>query len=1021
MEASENTLKKYLVQLICSGELQYGINYGEQIINLSNFNANQITDINHILTGIRTELDSTALAEVSRNNLSTLSTGIGGAVTTLYGDRVLGIDLSTLSTNVGLTFETMSLENLTNSVSSLSTVINTNYDEFTSYQASMAVGITTRNLSVYGNLTTTGEIINTGGKITTGEIETIGIKIEDNTRGIYCNGESYIGQKADFDGPIKMKNTVDIYDKVKVHSPGEIDCVTTITGHELYANTHIHATQNIYVGADLNVTSNINCLSLDQRISSLSTAISYSDLYASTLSTTIGATSNLLESFSSITLESLSTLSTGIGLAFSSINVLTSTTEFGLSTLSSQIGLALFTIPSTVSTYNIFTSSINANSAFVSSFIVLCNADIYSTLTVGTSTIIDTNSISSGSVVIDNISVAKTATFSTVTLDYLNANIVSIQTLISPDLQTVASTLSTGIFQTYSSLTNTIQNLQPLSTFAQFTASNFQTTQFTAGLRPHWLLTGTATAGNNGNTVAISYDGFNWSPVQNGNFTQANSATWNGAYWILCGTGDGGSNSSIQKSYDGITWSSAITTLSNVNSATWNGSLWLAAGEGPGGQNMAKSLDGLTWITLTTPFEEAYGSTWVNSTLPWLVYGANTDISNKFYISRVIATYNINDTFTAVNESEAPGRGEQDQLTYIKSMEYTNGKFIAVGNMYYIYTSEYGLNWSLVTNPITGDQLITSMQSIKTYGSTWIIVGGYNSGTNNSYYTKDNGTTFEKKQIDNFDFRDVSPSNIYYNSNNNYWLITGANSPNSRNNLGYSRDGIDWTILQTPLASGRGISWSGQANCNVGNIWGTLRGNSFEAISSVITNTVVTENVNTTNAIIGNLSVGNISITNFSSGLGYIGILSVGSAFLGNLSIGSVYMNNLSAGTGRLENISAGSAFINNLSVGNSFINNVSIGSAYMNNLSAGSFFLGTLSIGTGFIGNLSSSSAFIGTISSSAVFCGSLSSGTAYISTISTGSFNNTGESHTSTMRVDTTCYASTFVGTFAFYIQTV
>jgi hypothetical protein len=143
MEASENTLKKYLVQLICSGELQYGINYGEQIINLSNFNENQITDINRIITGIRQELDSTALAEVSRNNLSTLSTGIGDAVTTLYSDRVLGIDLSTLSTHVGQTFEKNSLENLLISVSSLSTVINTNYDEFTSYRTSMANSITT--------------------------------------------------------------------------------------------------------------------------------------------------------------------------------------------------------------------------------------------------------------------------------------------------------------------------------------------------------------------------------------------------------------------------------------------------------------------------------------------------------------------------------------------------------------------------------------------------------------------------------------------------------------------------------------------------------------------------------------------------------------------------------------------------------------------------------------------------------------------------------------------------------------
>jgi len=850
MEASQNTLKKYIIDLLCSGELLFGVNYQVEINNLSNYCDLSFNDIRSIVAGIVTE------ASVTPINLSSMSTGIGVTVQQLIDNSASGSDISTLSTAIGGPLSLVTLNSLA-ALAGLSTL-------------STTIG-TTSNLIGPGFSTLSTTIGLTSNLIAPG-LSTVAL-FTSNTSNLV----------------VTTSNTL-----YSVISSG-LSTLSSTTG--LTSNT---------IGPGFSTFSTL----VSQNYSTLSstTALASNTIGPgfSTLSTAIGIQANQFSSFSTYTLQTLSTLSTQIYDSFSTISALRSTTQAGLSSLSSQLGLALFAIPSTVSTAVVLTSTLAANTATISTLNVLSSLRVNGTLYVGTgTTTIDTNSISTGSIVLCNISVMQTAYFSS----------IFIAQLTSPDLSATASTLSTGIAQTYSTLSANIAALQPLSTFEVFTASNLSSLQFTAGAQPYWLVTGEGVTGAAySSTLSRSYDGLNWQNIVNGNATRANGVSWNGAYWLLCGAGGPTGGSTIQKSYDGSVWiPSPYMGLSEVYSVSWNGTQWLAAGSGSLGQTMAKSLDGITWTTLQTPFwTQAYGAVWNGNT--WVTYGSNnaTPIGpvgspSYYYTDSTIAVYNpANDVFTSVFISSLIFGG--DSVKSITAMDWnTEDYFVAVGNLRYVYKSVNGLTWSNVTDTATiqvDSDYLKNLTAIKTNGPQWIILGSNknaNGYSNNSFYTLDSGANWNLATIPVSSF---ITGGLFYNSNNNYWLVTGSNARNS--SVAYSVDGINWTVGGSNVGVGTGLFWNGSANCNVAQVWGTLGANSL-VIASSITVPVL---------LAGSISSGTLT-ANFSTLSSYIrgtsnliapGFSSFSSVVWQNYSTLSSYIQSVSTGLSNLTVATTGAS-----------------------------------------------------------------------------------------------------------------
>jgi hypothetical protein len=113
---------------------------------------------------------------------------------------------------------------------------------------------------------------------------------------------------------------------------------------------------------------------------------------------------------------------------------------------------------------------------------------------------------------------------------------------------------------------------------------------------------------NSSNTYIIkSADGFNWSAANTNNLFAGvpNGFAWNGSYWLALG-GDQGNQGTytILQSTDGENWTDTASLGGNspftglqggAQSATWNGSYWVAIGGYNGGTLIAKSSDGITW------------------------------------------------------------------------------------------------------------------------------------------------------------------------------------------------------------------------------------------------------------------------------------------------------------------------------------------------------------------------------------------------------------------------------------------
>lgn len=853
MDASENTLKKQIIQLLCSGELLFGVNYEQQIIDLSNYCDASFNDIRAEIAQIVTE------ASVTPQNISTMSTGIGLGIQPLYDDRVLRTDLSTVSTGFGLALANVNITATEGKLglSTLSTTIGTSSNLFTSFSSITLAGLSSLSSPIGSTL----------------------IALNQLTLQTYA-------------GLSSLSTTV-----------GTLSNLFTAFSTVTLAGLSSLSTPIGNLSTNQFVTSNVLA-------SNISTNFQTTQAGISSISAATGTTSNLFTAFSTITLAGLSSLSTGLGNTNSTLVALASTTRAGLSSLSSQIGLALFAIPSTVSTGLSLASTMRADEIYASTLWVLSDAQVYGVLRVGT-----------GTTTITTDSVDTTSTFTRYLRASSNAfiNYLSVGTLASTDLSAAASTLSTTVGQQVSTISVTIANLQPVSTLRDFRASNLSSVNFSAGNRPYWLMTGTGIGPVS--TLARSFDGLTWESVANANATTNNKAVWNGDHWLLCG---GGAGPSLQRSVDGATWTTIPIGLNPVYSATWNGSQWLAAGVSTNGQTMAKSTDGIRWTALTTPFwEEARGSVWNGTT--WIAYGKSYSVggTDPYFITSSIAIYNpTNDTFTTqtISSIRVGSLGNAKTQAIIDMDFNPRGFFAAIGDINALYSNDGG-GWKDFTIPSFVSPSITlTNTTIKGNGS--IVLLGFNSNSltvpNNYIYNSTTNFAMDSGYWSKGQIPLSSVTAIYYNSNDNYWLATGSNLENST--TAYSVDGINWTRAGSNLRIGTGLAWSGQANCNVARVWGQLTAHSIVAASSFQTVALTT-----LLGTISSLNAGSISSPTISGGFS---TLSTTTGFTSNTAVAG--LSSLSTGAGwNFSTLSSLNALASNVAVAGLSSLSIAVAAAY--------------------------------------------------------------------------------------------
>lgn len=90
--------------------------------------------------------------------------------------------------------------------------------------------------------------------------------------------------------------------------------------------------------------------------------------------------------------------------------------------------------------------------------------------------------------------------------------------------------------------------------------------------------------------VSKSYDGLAWTTGIALPFTNGQSLTWNGSFWLLL---DAGTSADVWKSYDGLSWSRiAVGVSGNIDPICWDGRHFIA---GSNGNGFYRSQDGSSW------------------------------------------------------------------------------------------------------------------------------------------------------------------------------------------------------------------------------------------------------------------------------------------------------------------------------------------------------------------------------------------------------------------------------------------
>jgi hypothetical protein len=316
-----------------------------------------------------------------------------------------------------------------------------------------------------------------------------------------------------------------------------------------------------------------------------------------------------------------------------------------------------------------------------------------------------------------------------------------------------------------------------------------------------------------GGGIAYSYNGINWTVASN---ISCNTIVWNGK-WLAGGPGN------LQYSYNGKNWIESVN-IGNVDNIAYNAAQYpgkitfpqnkILAGGGPG---IKYSYDGKTWSSVgVTGFDPsewiyklAYNNIWLASTYNSRLYYSYDGLQwfNTFLISSVIS--------------------------YITSFAYGDGKWIAASNTVFNFPNNMlfsydGINWIFKGSPLRSINIH--------YNKLWILAGIDNINDTKFAYSYDGNNWTISNLIVDWVWTIASNDNIYLAAcsgevvysydgkvwytisslsgdtyyyavawNGNMWLLGG-----DVNDLYYSYDGINWTIIEGVVtATVSDIKWIG--------------------------------------------------------------------------------------------------------------------------------------------------------------------------------------------------------------------
>ena len=327
------------------------------------------------------------------------------------------------------------------------------------------------------------------------------------------------------------------------------------------------------------------------------------------------------------------------------------------------------------------------------------------------------------------------------------------------------------------------------------------------------------------NTIAYSYDGFNWVGIAAGAgfTTNGNRVAWNGSMWLASGfdsgafqgqtaystnginwtvvnstkiyeyygvaynslrpntitfptnrivaVGEGTSVGEIYYSSDGISWTAVAAPPFTVTGygVAWNGLMWIAVGKSA--SPIAYSYDGIIWLSPSSwsnPFTfSGNGIAWNDSM--WVAVGGNS-------------TYNIAHSSDGINWTSVTS----PFASIVNGVAWGRTKWIAVGlGATTIASSVDGITWAAVASPFT-----VQGHGVAWNGSMWVAVG---EGTNKIVYSNDDGITWNSVTWTTANQFASKGNCVAWNGS--MWVAGGGGS--SSNHIAYSTHGINWTIATT--------------------------------------------------------------------------------------------------------------------------------------------------------------------------------------------------------------------------------
>lgn len=226
-----------------------------------------------------------------------------------------------------------------------------------------------------------------------------------------------------------------------------------------------------------------------------------------------------------------------------------------------------------------------------------------------------------------------------------------------------------------------------------------------------WVMVGSGETGK----MAVSSDGHTWTLPQ----TPAapayglNGIAWNGSVWVAVGQDILGTWNSIWYSYDSQNWT-AVSSIFNGGqglAVASDGSTFVAVGSGSGGRTVYRSTNGVTWTQITSGNGTftASGSRIAYNGVRWLASGVDSPA-----VQRLITSTNGISWTDVTIPFVIPG-------SYAQSFAWNGTYWLLVGSDQSVYSSTDGLSWVSISTI----QSSTLGQSIRIAwnGSAWVVTG----------------------------------------------------------------------------------------------------------------------------------------------------------------------------------------------------------------------------------------------------------------------------------------------------------